>query len=146
MLKHLNVVGQAADTSWKEPISFLARPSSRAASLLPCLVPSEHLRADVRQTPVNVIIERPPNSSSPLNCGRDQLFGDRPPLLDTLTGGRPPGRKVPDPQSGGSAIIRENEVKCRPGGLQQEVLLTLRRLGVATGAFSADPSLVIRRR
>ena len=28
------------------------------------------------------------------------LFGDRPPLHDTLTGGRPPGRKVPDPNLG----------------------------------------------
>lgn len=28
------------------------------------------------------------------------LFGDRPPLHDTLTGGRPPGRKVPDPNWG----------------------------------------------
>jgi hypothetical protein len=26
--------------------------------------------------------------------------GDRPPLLDTLTGGRPPGRKVSDPHWG----------------------------------------------
>lgn len=28
------------------------------------------------------------------------LFGDRPPLHVTLTGGRPPGRKVPDPNWG----------------------------------------------
>jgi len=29
-------------------------------------------------------------------------FGDRPPLRDTLTGGRPPGRENPDPLLGGA--------------------------------------------
>ena len=43
------------------------------------------------------------------------LFGDRPPLRSTLTGGRPPGRKLPDPCWGGLAIIGGNEAKCRPG-------------------------------
>ena len=35
-----------------------------------------------------------------VRCGKRSLFGDRPPLRDTLTGGRPPGRKVPDPNWG----------------------------------------------
>ena len=35
-----------------------------------------------------------------VRCGKRSLFGDRPPLRDTLTGGRPPGRKVPDPDWG----------------------------------------------
>ena len=42
-------------------------------------------------------------------------LGDRPPLRDTLTGGRPPGGKVPDPAlfGGAARIIGRNEAKCR---------------------------------
>jgi hypothetical protein len=47
-------------------------------------------------------------------------FGDRPPLRDTLTGGRPPGRKLPDPCWGGLAIIGRNEAKCRPSSFSSE--------------------------
>jgi hypothetical protein len=45
---------------------------------------------------------RPPPFASPLWSAlrTRSLFGDRPPLHDTLTGGRPPGRKVPDPNWG----------------------------------------------
>jgi hypothetical protein len=43
-------------------------------------------------------------------------FGDRPPVRNTLTGGRPPGRKLPDLCWGGLLIIAGNGAKCRPGG------------------------------
>jgi hypothetical protein len=49
-------------------------------------------------------------------------FGDRPPLRSTLTGGRPPGRKLPDPCWGGLAIIGGNAAKCRPGRFKWEGL------------------------
>ena len=41
-------------------------------------------------------------------------FGDRPPLRDTLTGGRPPGREMSRPLLwGGLTIIGGNGAKCR---------------------------------
>ena len=47
---------------------------------------------------------------SGVRCG-PSLFGDRPPLRDTLTGGRPPGRKVPDPNWG----LDDNKVEIMGG-------------------------------
>jgi hypothetical protein len=72
MLKHLNVVNQAADTEEK------GAPDGTI-----------------------LIIDQFGRPRGSAKGGQAvQLFGDRPPLLDTLTGGRSPGRKVPDHQSG----------------------------------------------
>ena len=70
----------------------------------------------------------PPMPSRYLYRRHVGLFGDRPPLRDTLTGGRPPGRKLPDPCWGGLAIIGGNEAKCRPSGFSSETRTTQGRI------------------
>ena len=51
--------------------------------------------------------------SGPCTSRRETHVEGRPPLQDTLTGGRPPGRKVPDPFWGGLPMIGGNEAKRR---------------------------------
>ena len=80
-------------------VRFLALADITAAMELVRFVPG----ADMRACRVRAgLVGGPPRFASPLWSAlrTRSLFGDRPPLRDTLTGGRPPGRKVPDPNWG----------------------------------------------
>jgi hypothetical protein len=88
--------------------------------------PSRQRRAAQDKQLTNRKRRCPPMPSRYLYRPHVRPFGDRPPLRDTLTGGRPPGRKLPDPYWGGLAIIGRNEAKCRPSGFSSEnVILRL---------------------